>query len=440
MAKPFISKDGTDSDGIRAEVYVETGTGTVNKIEPHDNGTAVSVSIKNSNPKVKYPSAGWINSDDPLFQLVQDAHESGREITYRIESQRKSHVDRTLPIAPLRANTEIAKENVVRVFAALDGTLSLEAVTNPAEDPTSSGRIRATPTPTPTAPQFTEPNLTPQKPQNPLPNPTNEQAPQQTAPHTRTAVTEAVPWEYYNSDGTINFGSMWFTAASQAERFIRENITAHEGKKSKLLTPTVDIHVNALTRGLLSVMDAVAISTQKIVYNQTLSPSWRAQFHARIRGIVYDTIENYFPLPFGNRPNPEFYQKWFNNVYETSLKRFLLIYSIVTNTTHRTPTTLPPLSETVAINTYIPPLFIDPTPAGEELVEEFKNLVLNTLKIEPQNLNKVSTVLEYLYGTPQAKDVPAPLLNELIKTINNHPDPAEKFNELSNTITRIVKE
>ena len=36
MAAPFIAKDGEDANGVRAEVWVQTGTGTITDIERRD--------------------------------------------------------------------------------------------------------------------------------------------------------------------------------------------------------------------------------------------------------------------------------------------------------------------------------------------------------------------------------------------------------------------
>src|SRR5690606_18841845 len=95
------------------------------------------------NEKVTFPIKGWLSKNDPIYEEVLAAFETGEEIEYRVESQRKDDIDRTIPIQQLRATMEQARENTVLIFAGINGALSSEAVTNPEEDPAPGGRIRA---------------------------------------------------------------------------------------------------------------------------------------------------------------------------------------------------------------------------------------------------------------------------------------------------------
>lgn len=144
MAKPFISLDGPDDRGVRAEVFVEVGSGPVTAIEGLTEGKR-NVRVVIEPTMLTRPVYGWLQAEDPIVAIAQQAMETGNEVRYRVESQRRSGVDREIPIQKLRENPAEASKQVSRILAGLNGTPSLEAVTNPSEDPsTSTGRIPAT--------------------------------------------------------------------------------------------------------------------------------------------------------------------------------------------------------------------------------------------------------------------------------------------------------
>lgn len=149
-SSPFISHDGEDENGVRAEVKVVKGFGHVKEIEPSDKGVAAKVVFKVAN--TKYPSSGYIPMSEKAFKMVEKAHEDGNPIHFRIETVRKNHVDRSLPmeeISPPR-NADMARENTFKSLAGVrfdeddEMTLSTKALTNPDEDPsTDNGRYSA---------------------------------------------------------------------------------------------------------------------------------------------------------------------------------------------------------------------------------------------------------------------------------------------------------
>ena len=134
----FTSYDGADKDGVRAEVHVQTGPGIVTHLISAAQGKTFNVKFRSTIPGMKRPISAWVTAEDPLMKVLEEAKESGREVEYRVESQRKPHVDRKTPIAELRKTQDIAIDNVKSILAGIDGTLGLERVTDPSEDPVSS--------------------------------------------------------------------------------------------------------------------------------------------------------------------------------------------------------------------------------------------------------------------------------------------------------------
>lgn len=133
----FTSFDGVDNNGIRAEVNVQVGTGRVKEIvprgKPSPDGTYrnVEVVFDPDNPLLKRKVYALLDTTaSELYNYAQEALADQRTVTFRIESQRKRGVDRTISFADLQH-----AEQVVRILAAIDTVMSHEAKTDPAEDP-----------------------------------------------------------------------------------------------------------------------------------------------------------------------------------------------------------------------------------------------------------------------------------------------------------------
>lgn len=366
MAAPFVSHDGEDAQGVRAEVWVQTGTGTITTIERKDDASSKNamVVVKSSLAQVKKPIKGWIDKSDPVYAEVLAAHESGREVEYRLESQRKKAVDRTTPIAELRVNTEVAGENTMMIFAGLDGTLTKEAVTNPAEDPTPGGRNRATdPKPAATAPapvgpvfdkdaalaalataratgmdetvigaaaalalmagatakQVTEAGFTGQRATG-------------RGEVRRAFAAEAPPHVAANSDQRVNLGSYQVQAAFAAERFAY-------GLLEDAAKALFDNHNAAIAAGEIEgepmeapgeVRPSQALSLAKILLELADHvqvgaygggrPDRMANSHTRSRALIFDAVRTRHPVPFG--AEPEVREAWRTAVIDECVERF----------------------------------------------------------------------------------------------------------------------
>lgn len=125
----FISYDGADPKGVRAEVKVVVGKGHVEKMALGDNGRMSNVFFHSEG--AKFDVAGWVKVDTPMYEKLKASFESGEPVEYRIESQRKPKVDRTLSFKEI---TDSDKQSVTRVIVRVDDLWSDEALTDPSED------------------------------------------------------------------------------------------------------------------------------------------------------------------------------------------------------------------------------------------------------------------------------------------------------------------
>lgn len=365
MAKPFISLDGIDSAGVRAEVFVQTGTGTVDDLIEKGNNINVRMRVEG----LKHPVQGWTSKSEKIYPMLVEAKESGREVSYRIEAQRKNGIERSLPIAPLRETMELGKENTNMLFVGIDGTLSSEAVTNPAEDPHAGGRIPATDPrnqPTKTAPAANglgggfsvEQALTglANARIGGLPDSVTDAAAalalaagasveqvlaagfeaqqdtkQPRGPVQRGFAKEAKPWVAFNTDSRVNLGSYEIQAAIGAESLAADLMFAHAAAEADAHNAAVDAgeiageHIdptpvdfkNAAALGslLLDMADRVQVGT-----TGGGRPDREANSHSRARGLVYDAVKNRHPVPFGQ--GAEVQAEWKTTVVEEATLRF----------------------------------------------------------------------------------------------------------------------
>lgn len=125
----IASFDGEDAAGVRAEVYVQVGTGTVESIKLGGGGSSANIEFKSSNPKIRKNPKGWIRVDSPQYEKLLEAEKSHELVKFRIESSRKSSVDRKIKIA----DTNPTEERLARVVGVND-SLTSEALTDPNED------------------------------------------------------------------------------------------------------------------------------------------------------------------------------------------------------------------------------------------------------------------------------------------------------------------
>jgi len=357
--RPFVSRDGQDNQGVRAEVHVQVGNGTIDRIENHDNDRAnACIYIKSDIGSLKHAIKGWVSKKDPIYPMILAAKDEGRTVSYRIEAQRKKGVDRTTPIADLRPNLDVARENTMTLFVGIDANLSAEAVTDPAEDPAPGGRVSAigqnraskaeatsaaaaagpvfnveqalTALATArqaglgddvvaaatalalmagaTAKQVREAGLT-------------EQGRAAVREARRAHAAEAPPHVQVNTDGRTNLGSYQVMGAFSAEQVARDILSvAFEGKE---MQKGQDL---AVAKMLLDLADRVQVSA----YGGG-RPDRMANSHTRARSLVFDLVTGPHPMPFG--AEPEVRTTWMTAVVDECVERFQALAAIAADIT-----------------------------------------------------------------------------------------------------------
>lgn len=344
MAK-FTSYDGVDKNGVRAEVTVMTGTGVIKDLigkgSPNETGEYrnYEVEFTPDNPMLKRRVYGLIDSNAAeLWQYIRDAYASQKNVAYRIESQRRSGVDRATPLKDL-----VATEDIRRILAGVDGVMSHEAKTNPAEDPDgdnpSALAQAATGTPTAAAAVSAVAGAVPTAGVSVdgllnavaaarkaglssvtvdtlvghalAAGATIEQV--STAGYTTdgkpvrvpdgvmgtTPAIEEKPWMPWNSDGRINYGSYAVHRAATAEQFALDHLIA-------IYTPTnskakIEVKGELIAQAAavaLTLMD-LADKVQMSAYGEAGRPDRWKSSHKIALGLVLDTVSKRYPFPVG---------------------------------------------------------------------------------------------------------------------------------------------
>lgn len=158
-SRSFITHDGVDENGVRAEVEVTVGTARVSKIDKRESSAKIEFKIE----YLKFPIGAWVNMDTPVFELAQKAYENQELVDFRIEQYRKrfdskTHepIDRSIPLDVLLGKNDsngsrdkdLAIQRTKRIVAGIGFVGSEfvlntgahgEAVTNPREDPQYGG-------------------------------------------------------------------------------------------------------------------------------------------------------------------------------------------------------------------------------------------------------------------------------------------------------------
>ena len=350
MGYVLTSHDGTDEQGVRAEVRVEIGEGVISGIDKRQRSAQVSFVVEG----LKNPVKAWVKIDSPAFEVAEFAHQSGHPVSYRIEQHRKAGENRSVPIESLRVDMATAFKSTTRIFALINEVESGEGVTNPAEDQGGNKTYKATTddiTPvgnsgslnTSVSSETILASLVALSALSPEPNvltaavgaaialgadpvevfkvaggkdrSEGEERPEYVK---ESYSSEAPSWKIWNTDGRQNLGHMRFSAGVGAESFVREQLVA-----KKLKDEALEEGVSYFAKLILSIADGV----QTKAYGQGGKPDRAAQSHARIRGVIYDTIKNYIPLPFpitGKADANVVVHQWIVDIGSTAYTRFII--------------------------------------------------------------------------------------------------------------------
>lgn len=256
--RPFVSKDGNGS-----EVQVQRGSAVIESVDKKKSKDTVKFLFSSDNLQ-KHGVGGWINAknDSKLYDILMEAYDEEEIIYFRVEKQRKSHVDLETPIKDLIQTTEDARDNTITVVASArlseddEWTESSESVTHIDND-RSGERTKAKP----------EPNRIQKK---------------QSTPWNGTR-SEPPPYVTRDDDGDVNPGSNAVAAVTNIYQFVHNYVNNADNALE-----ATDNHVIMLTRKLLTVVN----KAQVLVYNGELEqPDMGAASHTRARSLVFHAAE-----------------------------------------------------------------------------------------------------------------------------------------------------
>lgn len=290
-AKPFVSYDGLDQNGYRAEVKVHNGRGYVKEI---NNSKETNAQIVFKIDSLEYPVAAWAPANSKLVELAAKAQAENFPIEFRIEIRRKDKVDRSIPIMELSKSMESAKKNCHRAIAAVradetsEWIISRYARTRIDEDPTTGS---------PSAYDFTPEQLNPQQKTN---TPTENN-------HSYSTIENA-PTSILNPNNTINPGS-------HAVHHILEN---YQKTKEYYKTNEIDVD-DKIIFNITQVITNTINKLQLSIYNgELITPDPNAPSYKQAQELVFYSLQEFTPLNPVNI-TPEELTQWEEKTLEKTL-------------------------------------------------------------------------------------------------------------------------
>lgn len=297
-AAPFIAFDGPDEKGVRAEVKVIVGYGSVDSIEPSKAGKASKVSFEVDN--TKYKVSGWAPVDSEVMKNIEKAQADGVPIHFRVENRRKEHVDRSTPIAEVAPPRDMAAANdnihkslaAVRLDESDDWVISPHAVTRIDEDPSRGGLHSAY--------------------NHSLDELRGSGSSSSSAPSNNSGGRlESAPFFTKNSNGEINPGSYAVAVPINTYGFVSDWCKTHED-------------VTLTERQRMAVVKAIIKTANRLqveIYDGALeTPDLSLNSHTRARALVFETTKYFFPITNEIVESTENLQSWAEKVFEKSLK------------------------------------------------------------------------------------------------------------------------
>lgn len=304
IAKPFISHDGTDSNGIRAEVKVITGHALVSeKTKPKSRDSSM-VSFGFVAPSSNFPTKAWIDKekDAEIFAALNAAYDNEEAVDFRIEIQRKSDVDRRAPfneIAPPK-DQEASFKNTFKHIVAVRADDTQEWIegsqmlTSFKEDPTYGGARKASDD------DIVAPGA----------SASNSNSNAGAANNGNFAQRENSPYNSLLSDGSANPNGFALMTPVEIAIFVREQINSH----------SLSDEISADEEAEIVRMTLVAIGAvqKKITGENKVNPS---DYSYKIAvALVKGTMENFYPLrSFENDFSSEL-KNHFKMIVVTSMK------------------------------------------------------------------------------------------------------------------------
>lgn len=302
-SKPFITYDGIDENGVRAEVKVVKGYTTIKELEKDTEGSGSANVIFDNPVNPDYRVNGWARRSEDnkeFMEKIRKAYNDNLPIHFRLEYRRKDTVDRSLPMSEITPPGDItaAKNNIFKSVAAvmLDGddewTISTVAVTRIEEDPAPGGLNRAY-----------DHSLEELKGKKKEPQNTNSEI-----EYSRSL--EAPPYMVFNKDGNINPGSYAVAGPISFLNFIETYCREHEIEAE-----------DEQIKDLAVSMTRVANKMQKAVYRGALAnPDLSLTSHTRARSILYDVVKTYYPITEDLFTDKKATVRWMKNVNRRGLE------------------------------------------------------------------------------------------------------------------------
>lgn len=278
-SKPFVSHDGPDENGVRAEVRVGFAFGIVDTLKPSEKGKSVRVEIPVAN--TKYATSGWARADGAVHKMLERSKEEQIPIEVRVESIRKANIDRQRPIAEVVE--ENAQKNIFKSIAAArfegdkEWTIG-DAKTRFEEDPKSPGGTSAY-----------DHDITELSGNNSSPNSGTN--------NSRSGSTP--PWKLRHANGEINVGSYAVGIPAGLFSFVNEyakdNDLEINGK-----------HARVLARALLKVANDLQVEVDSTLD----APDLDNQSHVRARAIMFESVRTLAPITEETVASTENLKEW----------------------------------------------------------------------------------------------------------------------------------
>lgn len=306
---PFVSEDGADNRGIRAEVKVITGFGYVSKaIEESEKSLKVNFDVANVDTK-KYPVYGRLRIKEDskeAVELVKRAKEENFPIFFRIEIVRKDKIDRTTPISEL-TQKDVASESVYRQLTGVSTDENDESAwkwgaryTNPKEDKyyNPNGQHSAA--------DMTEEEITQYHAKK------NGSIPEAPAPSYSTSSQSVDPSPHIarKRDGRVNLSGYGVNIPFNILAFIMQQA------RDNNVNAEIDWfkHIAERLFGMTNTIQLKAYEGELLEADPSLAS------HTKIRSIVFEVIRSLAPiqqeLVEGGK---EAEDKWLRNIYKESL-------------------------------------------------------------------------------------------------------------------------
>ena len=289
--RPFVSYDGKDENGTRAEVKVLMGYGNVDTITP-STGAGKANKVEFVVENTKYKSSGWAPIDSNVMEKVLEAQKLDVPIYFRIETRRQKNIDRSTPIDEL-TTLAMAKDSIHKSIAAVrinetdEWTVSPHAVTRIDEDPASGNGVYSA----------------------------NDQSKEELAGAGNSKAVqqangvEAPPYMTYNRDGGLNPGSMAVAVPLNLLSFVAEqNREGDLGISEK--------HQAVLVKAMLQAANKLQV---EIYEGKLEKPDLSAGSHTRARALVFEVIRSHYPVSKDLLASKETLKEWHDGIFTKSL-------------------------------------------------------------------------------------------------------------------------